>query len=160
MTQAFTERNKISGITLIAACDENPTGLGSLIAATANTLTWTAPDDTVGTAVEIANGEQKIIHSHTTTYYIIVSRTSATDLSGTETIVIEGGQDTQERLDEVDAAISLALKAQSAGQGDGSHISIANLADLRIYRNELAKKLAYENGTAARIYSADLRGHF
>ena len=159
MGLSFIIRNAISGLSLKHVCDGHAAGSGSLIAATADTVTWTAPGDAVGTAVTIANGEQKIIKSDDTTYWIVVERTSTSDLSGTATVAITTAKTTAELIAETDAALSRALEAQTAGMGD-DRISIANLTELRKFKARLEKRLARENNTGGGAAVIDMRSNF
>ena len=161
MSLAFTIRNAIAGLTVHLVCPDQTAGAGTLTAATADTITWQAPgDDDPGAAVEIANGEQKIVASDTATLWIVVERTAADDLEGEATLIITTGTTTAERLAQVDEAITRCLKAQSTGAGDGSRVEIAELDALRAYRKELARELAVENGTAYNSARCDCRGNF
>lgn len=81
----------IANVTVDFVSGSNSTGAGTLTAATADTLTWTPPGGTVGTAVTIANGETKICEgsgSGEADEYIRVTRTTAAALSGAATITI------------------------------------------------------------------------
>lgn len=60
----------------------NATGYGYLRAPTTSTLAYTAPGDTEGTAVSIANGETKLIVSGDGISYVKVRRRSTTGLAG------------------------------------------------------------------------------
>lgn len=77
----------ISNITVDFVAGANGVGNGTLNAASASTLTWTAPGGTAGPAVTIANGETKILESSgDPTKYIRITRTSTDDLTGTATL--------------------------------------------------------------------------
>lgn len=66
----------------------NATGTGYLRAPTSDTLAYTAPGDTEGTAVSIADGETKIITSGDGIAYLQVRRRSTTAMAGTSTITV------------------------------------------------------------------------
>lgn len=76
----------ISGITIDYVAGQNGEGAGSLAADTSDSLTWTPPGGTVGTSVTIANGETKIVTGSDANKWIRVTRTSASALTGTETV--------------------------------------------------------------------------
>ena len=59
-----------------------------LTADSAGTLRWTPPGGTQGVSVAIANGETKQLPGGNASAYLIVTRSTAADLRGTETIVI------------------------------------------------------------------------
>jgi len=157
----YEQLTEISGITILHVADAHDAGQGTLTAATSDTLTWQAPgSDTAGDEVTIANGETKIIaDGDDASDFIVVSRTSASDLDGTCVLLLLTTKSTQERLDEVDDAITACLKAQSSGQGD-SNITRAALDSLRRYRKELYATLLREQGTSARVAQADMSGNF
>lgn len=81
--------SSISNVTIDFAHWSNGEGTGQLRAVDANNLAWTPPGGTEGDAVTIANGETKILEGgDDPAQYIVVSRTSATALSGTESDVL------------------------------------------------------------------------
>lgn len=61
-------------------------GTGTIRAASASTLAYTAPGETEGTAVSISNGATALLLSGTS--YVRVRRDSASDLSGTTTLTM------------------------------------------------------------------------
>jgi len=73
----------IAGARVDFVSGANGTGTGTLYAPTVNTLAWTAPGGTQGEAVTIANGETRVIEDADAGKFIIVTRTSADDLTGT-----------------------------------------------------------------------------
>lgn len=141
----FKQRNAISGVRVDAVGAGHAAGIGYLRAVSADTLAWKAPDSaTEGTAVAIANGETKVLaDGATATLFVVVTRTSATALSGTALLIISGTVSTADRLEEVDEAITMCLKAQSSGSGDQT-ITMVQLSELRAYRRELKAELARE----------------
>jgi len=156
---SFSVRNAISNLTVHSVCENHAAGAGSLIAATVDTVTWTAPGDSVGAAVEIANGELKLVYSDDTSLWIVVERTSTTDLSGTATVQIVTASTTATLLAETTDAISRVLQAQSTGLA-GDEIRRANLATLMKLKARLEKKLAREQHTGGGVAEADLRANF
>lgn len=76
--------NPIRGLRVDYVSGANGEGNGAITVADADNLRWLAPSGTQGAAVEIANGETKILEDGTTaSKYIRVTRTSASDLQGT-----------------------------------------------------------------------------
>lgn len=78
----------LRGIVIEYVSALNGIGVGSLVADSTSSLRWTPPSGTQGTAVTIANGETKVLYGGDTDAdkYIIVRRTSATGLSGSEIV--------------------------------------------------------------------------
>lgn len=77
------------GVNLIGI--ENGTGDGTLTATGVDDVKWTPPGGTIGNAVTILNGETKIVEGGGATgpnEFIRITRTSATDLTGTATVTI------------------------------------------------------------------------
>jgi hypothetical protein len=157
----FDLLSEIANVTLDLVKAGHSAGLGTLTAATADTLTWQAPgSETAGPAVAIANGETKILtDGEDATLYIVVKRTSIADLSGSSVVLVITAKSTADRLAEVDAAITECLAAQSAGHGD-SNVTRASLATLNEMRNALEAKLLREQNTSARVGRADMRDNF
>ena len=83
----FSITSPISNITVDFVSGENGTGSGSLAATGADELKYTAPGGAQGAGVTILNGETKIIEDTTIDKYVRVTRTSATALTGTATVV-------------------------------------------------------------------------
>ena len=110
-------QNALYGIRIVHVAGENETGDGALQAASADTLTWQAPQDsTPGTAVEIANGETKVLASDTADAYLIVERVSADDLEGEETVRV---------ADVYENVISMAIVSNAdAVAGDDFHDAV------------------------------------
>jgi len=98
----------IANITVDAIAGANGTGAGSLIAASGDTLTWTPPGGSVGTAVTILNGETKIIEGADKSKFIRVSRTSATGLTGTATLTLTNQYNGVIGMDNVSSAEATA----------------------------------------------------
>ena len=78
--------NPIPGVQVDLVAAENGAGSGALVAVSVDSLAWTPPGSTQGAAVEIANGETKVITGAAASDYVRVTRTSADDLRGTATI--------------------------------------------------------------------------
>ena len=76
----------IPGVEVLLVAGKCGTGYGTLYASGTSALQWTAPGDTVGTAVTIANGQTKTLQSASAGLFCIVRRTSTIDLSGTCTV--------------------------------------------------------------------------
>jgi len=153
--------SEISGVSLLHVSADHDAGTGTITAADADSLTWTAPGSgTAGDAVAVANGTEVLLYDgEDDSLFVLVGRTSSDDLSGTASVYIFDAKNTADRLAEVDDAISQCLAAQAAGHGDSS-VTRASLATLYRIRNDLEAKLARENGTSARHARADMRGHF
>ncbi len=79
----------ISNLTIDYAAPENGTGDGTLEATGSGTIRWTAPGGSAGADVAIGNGETKLVESGGESgRFLIVSRTSAASLTGTETVTL------------------------------------------------------------------------
>lgn len=78
----------IYGLQVLHACGQNSPGAGTIQAVTADSVTWTPPGDTVGSAVTIAVGETKILQGADTSKYLRVKRTESTPLSGIEAVTL------------------------------------------------------------------------
>ncbi len=88
---AASVASPIANVTVDYVAGANGLGDGSLNAPTTGTLTWTPPGGTVGPAVEIANGETKVLEgggADGPQQYIRVTRTSTADLTGTATVTL------------------------------------------------------------------------
>jgi len=157
----FEIRNAISGLTVEAVLSGHDAGVGRLAAATADTITWQAPGaDDAGAAVAIANGETKIVKADDTSLQIVVSRTSATDLSGTSLVIVSGSVAATDLLAAVESCIVETLKAQSEGVGD-IRLQRAELASLREFRAALLTEIAADEAIpGGRVASCDMRELF
>lgn len=158
----FEIRNAIANVTLVTVSDGHTSGAGTLAVTAASKMTWKAPGSAVaGAEVTIANGETKVLYDGaTTTLFVVVTRTSATDLVvGSAMVIVTPGSTTADLLAAVEAAIVNCLNAEQEGSGD-AYVRRATLAELRAYRNELRRELELEGGTTGRVASADLRGNF
>lgn len=85
----WVRTNAISGIDIDAVSGENGAGAGTLIAFGVDDLKWTPPGGSQGTAVTILNGESKLVEgggANGRNQFVRVTRTSASDLTGTETL--------------------------------------------------------------------------
>lgn len=79
----------ISDITVDFVSANNGTGAGTLTASGSDELKWTPPGASQGVGVTIANGETKVLEGGgAPEKFIIVSRTSATALTGAATVTI------------------------------------------------------------------------
>ena len=76
----------ISGVSVERVCGTNGQGFGALEVVTANSLRWTAPDDSPGAAVIINNGQTKLLESADDRKFIVVKRHTASDLTGVSLI--------------------------------------------------------------------------
>jgi len=79
-----------SNVTVGFASGANGTGAGSISAESVDSLAWTPPGGTKGTAVTIANGETKVLVAggSAPAKYARVTRTSTDDLTGTMTVTL------------------------------------------------------------------------
>jgi hypothetical protein len=83
----FFLNSSIRGVIIEKVAGANGVGLGSLQAVGGNSLRWTAPNDSPGEVVAIANNETKMLQSGgDASKYIIVSRHTASDLTGSATV--------------------------------------------------------------------------
>ncbi|HUW99741.1 MAG TPA: hypothetical protein VMY35_02080 [Phycisphaerae bacterium] len=157
----FLVTSPMAGLSVLAVADANAEGSGTITAATADTLTWTAPgSNTAGTPVAIADGETKTLADGTTpAHTVTVKRTSADDLEDTATVFTTALASLHDRLVEVDAAITKTLNAISEGFGD-MRVQRESLDILRRYRQQLYRAYANRRGIRPRIASADLTGNF
>lgn len=160
-TISHSVRNAISGLAVDYVSDGHSSGLGELAAATVDTVTWQAPgSSTAGSPVAIADGEVKIVtDGDDSSEYIVVRRTSASDLSGTAQVLVSAIKSTGERLAEADAAVSSILRAQSEGYGD-ARVFRAALDKAVAYRDSLERRYHAEQGTRSSVATVDLRGRY
>lgn len=85
----FFLNSSIPGIIVERVSGANGHGLGLLETISGTECRWTAPDDTAGEAVEIADGETKMLQSGgDTSKFIIISRNRAEELTGAATIIL------------------------------------------------------------------------
>lgn len=95
----------ISNITIDRVNAANGTGNGTLTATGSDTVTWTPPGGSAGPEVTILNGETKVVEgSGAPEKFIVISRTSATALTGTETDTLTRKQNNLPGMDKVTAA--------------------------------------------------------
>ena len=80
----------ISNVTISHVSYLNGTGAGTLTAESTSSLSWTPPSGTKGATVTIANGETKVLEGGAgeINKFVVVSRTSASNLSGTDTVTL------------------------------------------------------------------------
>lgn len=85
----FSIANAISNISIDDVSAGNSVGEASLTASGVDTIQYTAPGGSIGAAVEILNGETKIIEdANDPSAFVRVTRTSADDLTGTATLTL------------------------------------------------------------------------
>lgn len=122
----------IANVTVDFVSGENGTGNGTLTAVDADTLAWTAPGGSQGVSVAIANGETKILEDGTTrSKYIRVTRTSATALTGTPTVVLS------EVLNNVIAFDNVASAEATAGDDEYRAYALKNVAAIDVLNLKL-----------------------
>lgn len=116
----------ISNLTFLYFAGENETGTGTVIATGDNTLTYEGPDDDVGAAVTITNGQTKILESDDPNKYVRVTRTSATALSGTVTLTLADVLNNVIGFDNVDSDDAAAgITQYRAYFVQNKHLSVA-----------------------------------
>jgi len=117
----------------------NATGKGYLRADTTSTLAYTAPGDTEGTAVSIADTETKIITSGDGISYLKVRRRSTTNLSGLSTIKVAWVANN---------AIAMTDAAKSSGatyrQVSFKNEGLLNINNLRFWITTSGPRIALE----------------
>lgn len=121
---SWNEASPISNVTLVAVGGVNSTGTGTITAATADTLTWTAPGGSAGAQVTIANGETKILESGggELEKFVRVTRTTADALAGSSSVVLTESVTTLVALDTVSSA------EQTAGDDEYRALYIENVS--------------------------------
>jgi hypothetical protein len=77
-----------AGFTIVAVSPANEVGNGTLTAKSTGSLAYTPPGGSEGATVAIANGETKVLPGNDTSMYLVVTRDTATDLSGTYDVEI------------------------------------------------------------------------
>lgn len=83
----FSINHSIPGIIIERIGGVNGVGLGSLETINGNSLRWTAPNDTPGEAILIANGQTRMLQSSSNTAkFIVVSCHTTSKLIGTATV--------------------------------------------------------------------------
>lgn len=139
----------IANITLDFASATNADGTGTLTASSASGLKWTPPGGVQGDEVTIANGETKMVQggSGYTNCFVRVTRTSATALTGTETVTISAAPNNVAAFDDVSAAEC------TAGDSEYRCIGLKNVSS-----NSVQNIQAYVNtiGTARVTASGQL----
>jgi len=78
----------IPPIIVLDAFGGNGTGNGTLVADTSDSVQWTAPSGTIGTAVSMANGEIKLVEDNDADKAVLVYRASADSLAGRMTLAL------------------------------------------------------------------------
>ena len=120
----WVRTNAISGIDIDYVSGENGEGAGTLIAFGVDDLKWTPPGGSQGTAVTIANGESKLVEGGGASgrnQFVRLTRTSASDLTGTETITTTIAYNNVIGFDDVTSA------EQAAGDDEYRAICIRNV---------------------------------
>jgi hypothetical protein len=122
---AWSVSSPISNVTVDFVKGSNAVGNGSLDAPSSDTLTWQAPGSaTAGPAVTIANGETKVLEDgDDASQYIIVTRTSATALSGTATVTVS------EVFNNVIGFDNLGSAERAAGDDEYRAFALRNMTD-------------------------------
>lgn len=124
--------NAISNVTVAFLAGENGTGTGYLYANTTDTLQWKAPgSSTYGTAVTIANGETKVLEDgENASAFVRVSRTSASNLTGTATLTLTHVLNNAVGLDDVSSTESAAgdTEYRTLALKNGNASAVQNLA--------------------------------
>lgn len=103
--------NEIDGLTVDFVAGANGTGAGTLTAASANTVTWTPPGGSAGSAVTITNGQSKVVEgggADGPKKYIRISRSSGADLTGAATVTLSDVMNNAVGLDNVPSAEATA----------------------------------------------------
>lgn len=119
---AHAVTNPITNITVDEVAGANGLGAGSLISTGADTVTWTPPSGSAGTAVTILNGETKVVEGGggAPEKHIVISRSTASALTGTATVTITESVNNQFGLDDVSSA------EQSAGDDEYRAFCVRN----------------------------------
>jgi len=78
----FFVNQSIPGIAIERVGGANGCGLGSLETINGNKLRWTAPGDTAGAAILIANGQTRMLQSADPVKFIVVSCHTNNELRG------------------------------------------------------------------------------
>lgn len=149
----------VPGIKVLQVYSTNTLGDGELTVESIGTVAWKNPGGTKGTAVELANGEQKVVTSDSDVGTIIVKRTSDTDLDTTKStsIFCDGRECTLEKLTEVEDQISQVRQAQRTGIGD-EYLQRGTLKDLMEEQRRLENKYARETGERQLFIRAQIAG--
>lgn len=124
----------IANITLDYVGGMNADGTGTLTASSASGLKWTPPSGVQGDEVTIANGESKVIKGGAgyKNAYVRVTRTSATALSGTETVTISGKANNVVGFDQVSAAEAAAGDSEYRCIGI-KNVSVSTVGNVKVY---------------------------
>lgn len=136
----ITETGSVGDIDIEYADGANGIGDGLLTASGVSELRWTAPGGSIGAAVTILNGETKILEDGgDSNKYIRVKRTSAVNLSGTETITLA------DKFNNVFGHDNISSGEASAGHTDHRCICAKNEASgsvtvLKVYLNTLGTR--------------------
>ena len=116
VSMAISVADAIANVTIAFAGGENTEGAGTLDADTVNTLRWKCYGGSYGASVTIANGETKIVEtSGQPGQYVRVTRTSATDLTGTATITLTKSINNVFAFDDVSSAEAAAGDTEYRG---------------------------------------------
>lgn len=146
------------GLRIDYVAGANGTGIGSITAETEDAIKWTPPGEETGAAVTIANGETKTLAGDDLSRYIVVTRTSATGLAGSEAVQLIdvfgnaiGGSDFD---DDERAAGETKYRGLI-----GKNIGALNVTGLTVALKALAPETAATNA-AANTGAATLEGDF
>lgn len=124
--------NAISNLTVDYVSHANGEGDGTLDTPTVDTVTWTPPGGSAGAEVSIADGESKLVEGSDPNKFVIVSRTSTSDLSGTATVTLSWPLNNVVGLDNVGSS--------EASNGDKEYRCIG-------FENVNAQSVSLENVT-------------
>lgn len=133
-------------VAVLAINGNQSTGDGFITATGADTLTYTAPGDTVGAAVTIAAGEAKVLESATTTNWVRVYRDrDGLDLDGDLTLKILNTYNSLHSFRDITTA------EQAAGVSVYRAGFLANycedsVTDLKVYLNTLGTQAVSDGG--------------
>lgn len=149
----FSDAGGISGITVNEVSGANGTGSGTLTASSTSGLKWTAPSGSQGSEVTIANGETKVIEDGgDPSKWIEVTRTSASDLSGSSTVTITDTKNNVFGMDNVTSAEASAGDDEYRGFAlhNGSGGSVQNVkVSIRVLGTQRTSDGAQLSGSGA-----------
>jgi hypothetical protein len=134
-------------VTIAFVGGANGTGAGTLTASGTSELKWTAPSGSIGAGVAIANGETKILEdAGDTDKYIRVTRTTATNLTGSATITLAN------ELNDVVGFDNVSSAEASAGDTEYRCLMLVNENSVKI---EALKAFLKTIGTARAVDAAE-----
>jgi hypothetical protein len=137
----------IPGIKVLQVYSDNTLGTGTLTVKTTDSIAWTNPDGSEGSAVSISNGQTVVAQGNSSTGTIVVKRTSSSDLDTTKSskIFCDGRKCTLEKLTEIETQIENAQQAQRTGIGD-EYLQRGGVEKLVEEQRRLENKYARETG--------------